>query len=63
MLFLLQVQIRNENDLVVGGHRVLDVSITKTSSEGAANFVVEGLIGTGGEGHAHFSQFGMAALV
>jgi hypothetical protein len=36
------VRIRNENDLVVGGHAVLDVSITSTSSVGDSTFVVEG---------------------
>jgi hypothetical protein len=49
MLLLLQVRIRNENDLVLAGHAVLDVSITSTSSVGDSTFVVEGKIGEGGE--------------
>lgn len=49
MLLLLQVRIRNENDLVIAGHTVLDVSITSTSSVGDSTFVVEGKIGEGGE--------------
>ena len=49
----MQVRVVNENGLVVGGHRVLDASITKTSSVGNSTFVVEGKIGTGGEGPAY----------
>ena len=56
VLFLLQVRIRNDNDLVIAGHAVIDVSITQTSSVDASTFIVEGKLGAGGEEHTHLSR-------
>lgn len=57
LLSLLQVQVRDENGRVLGGHKILDATITGTSSVGDFTFVVEGQVGPGGEGwHPHHAS-------
>ena len=46
----LQIQVRDQNGLVLGGQKVLDATITRTYATDISTFVVEGKVGTEGEG-------------